>query len=288
MTIIEPHVHVWTLDTDRYPWAAETTNPPAYSATAEELLATLDANGVSGAVLVQVIYYGLDNSYAAECLRRYPDRFAGVCLVDPLDPEAPAKLDYEVRERGFSGIRLRPTADRASTWLGDASTFPLWSKAQELGASVCILGHCDQLPMLEKPLERYPGVPVIIDHMAWPPVDEGPDGPTVQHLLRLKRFPQVHVKITDPWAISKEEYPYRRAEPIFRRVFETFGPQRCMWGSDWPLVEGHGGYAKALALYTREWDWLTDADREWILFKTIAKIYAKPFARLTAESHTGV
>src|SRR4051794_7651812 len=74
--IIEPHVHVWTLDTERSPWAPGTANPPARSATAEELIRTLDANGVSGAVLVQVIYYGFDNSYAADCLRRYPHRFA--------------------------------------------------------------------------------------------------------------------------------------------------------------------------------------------------------------------
>ena len=45
---------------------------------------------------------------ALRALRRYPDRFAGVCLVDPLEPEAARKLEYEVRARGFSGIRLRP------------------------------------------------------------------------------------------------------------------------------------------------------------------------------------
>lgn len=273
MKIIEPHVHVWTLDTERFPWSPETTAPPTEAATTEELLETLDANGVSGAVLVQVIHYGTDNSYTAEALRRFPDRFAGVCLVDPLHPQAPEHLTYEVQERGFSGVRLRPCHDRRSTWLGDPATFPLWERAAELGASVCILGHVDQLPMLEAPLERFPSVPVIIDHMAWPPAEEGQDGAALQNLLRLKRYPQVYVKITDPWAISSEEYPYRGVEPIFRRVFETFGPERCMWGSDWPIVRAHCGYARSLALYQREWSWLTDADREWIFCKTIQSVY---------------
>src|SRR5439155_16917814 len=104
MRILEPHVHVWTLDSARYPWAADTASPPTESATAEELLQVLDANGVAGAVLVQVIYYGWDNTYAADCRRRYPDRFAGVCLVDPQRPDAPQRQEYEVKERGFSGI----------------------------------------------------------------------------------------------------------------------------------------------------------------------------------------
>ncbi|MCC2668297.1 MAG: putative metal-dependent hydrolase of the TIM-barrel fold [Armatimonadetes bacterium] len=280
MTIIEPHVHVWSLDTERYPWSPLTTQPPAESATTEDLIETLDAHGIAGAVLVQVIHYGTDNSYAAEALRRFPDRFAGVCLVDPLAPDAPQKLEYEVRERGFSGVRLRPCADRSATWLGDPATFPLWEKAAELGASICILGHVDQLPLLAAPLERFPTVPVIIDHMAWPPVEEGPDGDALQHLLALERSPQVYVKITDPWAMSKEAYPYRRAESIFRRVFETFGPERCLWGSDWPLVRDQCGYGRALGLYTSEWSWLTDSDREWILCKTIQKLYPRPFAAL--------
>jgi L-fuconolactonase len=276
--IIDPHVHVWTLDTERYPWAPATTEPPTRSATAEELVEVMDAHGVSGAVLVQVIYYGTDNSYAADCVARYPDRFAGVCLIDPQDPAAPDLLKQEVTERGFSGLRLRPCRDRSSTWLSDPATFPLWERAARLGVTFSVLAHIEQLAMLAAPVERFPEVPVVVDHIGWPPVEEGPDGESLKHLLRLARFPSVHVKITDPWAISKDEpYPYRRAEPIFRRVFETFGPARCLWGSDWPLVRDHGGYEGALRLYTDEWDWLTDADREWLFCRTVQKLYPRPF-----------
>ncbi len=279
LKIIEPHVHVWSLDTERYPWAPETTHPPRESATAEELLQVLDTNGISGAVLVQVIFYGTDNSYVADVLKRYPGRFAGVCLVDPLRSDAPQRLEYEVRERGFTGLRLRPCADRSSTWLYDPATFPLWDKIAELGITVNLLSHIEQLAMVPAVAERYPQVPLIVDHIGWPPLEEGPDGPSLQHLLRLSRYPSVHVKITDPWAISKEEgFPYRKAEPIFRRVFETFGPQRCLWGSDWPLVRDQCGYEQALALYTGSWDWISDPDREWILYKNIQRLYPRPFA----------
>jgi L-fuconolactonase len=279
MKIIEPHVHVWTLDTERYPWAEGTVNPPAESATAEELIAVLDANDILGAVLVQVIFYGTDNSYTADVLKQYPDRFAGVCLVDPLLPDAPQRLEYEVREHGFTGLRLRPCADRASTWLSDPATFPLWEKAAELGITINLLSHIEQLAMVPAVAERFPQVPIIVDHIGWAPLEEGPEGPALRHLLRLERYPSIHVKITDPWAISKEEaWPYRQAEPIYRRVFETFGPQRCLWGSDWPLVRHACDYEKALELYRGAWEWISDADREWILYKNMQKLYPRPFA----------
>jgi predicted TIM-barrel fold metal-dependent hydrolase len=163
--------------------------------------------------------------------------------------------------------------------MSDPKTFPLWEKAAELGVTISVLSHIEQLAMLAVPAERFPEVPIIVDHIGWPPVEEGPDGEQMKHLLRLECFPSVHVKITDPWAISKEEaWPYRKAEPIYRRVFETFGRERCLWGSDWPLVRHECGYTNCLDLYRREWDWLTDEDRECILYRTIEKLYPKPFA----------
>ena len=279
MPIIESHVHVWTLDAERYPWSSNTASPPTESATAEELLQTLDENGVSGAVLVQPIYYEWDNSYIADCLARYPDKFAGICLVDPEQPDAPDRYQYWSEEKGFCGVRLRPCHDRNSAWLSDPATFPLWERLRELNGTVIVLSHIEQLAMLATPAERFPEVPIVIDHMAWPPVDEGPEGGNLQHLLRLARFPNVYVKITAPWAIAREdEHPYRSAEPIFRRVFETFGPQHCMWGTDWPHVRHTCGYGRTLDLYRGEWDWISAADREWVLYGTITRVWPKPFA----------
>ena len=85
MRIIDPHVHVWKND-PRFPWAPETTNPPEEDATAETLLALMAANGVEKTVLVQVIHYRWDNRYAADAMKRYPDKFMGVCRIQPRRP----------------------------------------------------------------------------------------------------------------------------------------------------------------------------------------------------------
>ena len=80
--VIDSHVHVWKAD-PKYPWAKETTRPPATDATAEMLLDLMKANGVDKTVIIQLIHYRWDNSYLADVLKQYPQYFKGVCRVDP-------------------------------------------------------------------------------------------------------------------------------------------------------------------------------------------------------------
>ena len=86
-----------------FPWAPETTSPPEEDATAEMLLELMAANGVEKTVLVQVIHYRWDNSYAADAMQRYPDKFMGVCRINPEDPDAPDHLSRWTEEDGFHG-----------------------------------------------------------------------------------------------------------------------------------------------------------------------------------------
>src|SRR5437016_53779 len=100
--IIDPHVHVWKHD-PRYPWAKETTHPPEKDATPEMLLELMAANGVARTVIIQVIHYRWDNSYAADVLRQYPKYFRGVARVNPESPGAPDDLSSLVEQQGSQG-----------------------------------------------------------------------------------------------------------------------------------------------------------------------------------------
>src|SRR5712691_8133327 len=107
--IIDPHVHVWKRD-PRYPWAKETTKPPANDATPEMLLDLMKANGVEKTVIIQVIHYRWDNSYLADVLKQYPQYFQGVARVNPESPQAPDDLSRLVEQQKFRGVRLSPAA----------------------------------------------------------------------------------------------------------------------------------------------------------------------------------
>jgi predicted TIM-barrel fold metal-dependent hydrolase len=271
--IVDPHVHVWKND-PKYPWAKETTNPPADDALPETLLELMAANGVDRTVLVQVIYYRWDNRYARDCMRRWPDKFMGVCRVDPQSPRAPDDLSRLVQDDGFHGVRLSPAAGADGDWIRGDLMHPLWRRTAELRVPMLILAPITRMPDIVRLCDKHPNVDVCIDHMADCPADR-PD--QLPMLLELARFPRVFVKISHTWNVSNQDYPYRDTHEQVRRIYDAFGPERLMWGTDWPMVEKKCGYAKALAVVRGELKFLTPADKEWILGKTALKLW--PFTR---------
>jgi L-fuconolactonase len=267
--IIDPHVHVWKHD-PRYPWAKETTNPPAKDATPEMLLELMRANGVSRTVLIQVIYYRWDNRYTADVLRQYPQYFRGVARVNPESPAASDDLSRLVEEQGFQGVRLSPAEDATGDWIRGPLMPPLWKRCQDLKVSMNILTVTSRLPDIAALVEKFPDLTVVIDHMADCPADR-PD--ELKKLLALARYPMVFVKVSHTWSVSKMPYPYPDAQQQVKRLYDVFGPQRLMWGTDWPMVEAHCGYAKALAMVRDEMKFLNEEDKSWMLSRTVERVW---------------
>jgi predicted TIM-barrel fold metal-dependent hydrolase len=272
MRIIDPHVHVWKKDPS-YPWAPETTKPPAEDALPETLLGLMKANGVSHTVIIQVIHYRWDNRYARDAIRQHKGKFLGVCRVNPESPGAPDDLTRLVKEEGFRGVRISPAGNASGDWIGGPLMPPLWRRTQELKVPMTVLTATSRLPQVARLIEQFPDLDVVIDHMA----DCRPDQPAEQKkLLDLARFPRVYVKISHTWSLSKQPYPYQDTHEQVHKLYDAFGPQRLMWGTDWPLVEGYCGYARALALVRDEMKFLNDEDKRWMLAKTIERVWPFP------------
>ena len=270
--IIDPHVHVWKQD-PRYPWAKETKSPPGADATPEMLLELMKANGVEKTVIIQVIYYRWDNSYLADVLKQYPQHFLGVARVNPESPSAPDDLSKLVQEQRFRGVRISPGADAASDWIRGPLMPPLWKRCQQLKVPMTVLAPVARMPDVGALVEKFPALTVVIDHMADSPLDK-PD--ELNKLIALKRYPKVFVKISHTWSLSKQPYPYQDSQAQVQRLYDAFGPKRLMWGTDWPLVEKHCGYGKALALVRDEMKFLSEEDKSWMLSRTIERVWPFP------------
>lgn len=273
MPLIDSHVHVW-INHPKYPWAPETTSPPSKDATVEMLLQNMDANGVEKTVLVQVIYYRWDNSYTADCLRRYPDQFEAVCRVNPHAPNAADDLSFWVSQHGFRGVRLSPSVGPEGDWIADGTTDVIWRRARELRVPMTLLTSIQRLSDIQKMAAKFDGLQVVIDHVAWPPLDQPELLPL---LLALHSNPHIYLKISGMWHVSKQEYPFRDAHDTWKRIYQTFGPQRLMWGTDWPVSQSRLTYDQALSLIREELDFLTESDKEWILGRTALQLW--PFDR---------
>ncbi|SRR5579871_132909 len=266
--IIDPHVHVWKRD-PRYPWAKETTKPPEKDATPEMLLELMNANGVARTVIIQVIHYRWDNSYALDVLRKYPQYFRGVARVNPESASAPDDAS-RLAEQGFQGVRLSPAVDATGDWFRGPLMPPLWKRCRDLKISMNILTGTSRLPDVAALTEQFPDLTVVIDHMADCPADR-PD--ELKKLLALARYPRVFVKVSHTWSVSKMPYPYKDAQEQVRKLYDAFGPQRLMWGTDWPIVEAHCTYAQALAMVRDEMKFLNEEDKSWMLSRTVERVW---------------
>ena len=268
--IIDPHVHVWKHD-PQFPFA-EGARVPDRDATPETLLGLMKANGVAKTVIIQVIHYRYDNSYLASVLKRYPGTFLGVCRVDPLNPDAGDHLSALAAQR-FRGVRLSPAGDASGDWFRGPLMPPLWKRCDDLRIPMTVLAPVTRMPDVALLLERTPELTVVIDHMADCPIDRPAE---LEKLIALKRYPNVFVKISHTWSISRQPYPWTDAQEYVKRLHQTFGPQRLMWATDWPIVEDRSTYARALSVVRDEMAFLNSDDKRWMLSKTIERVWPFP------------
>lgn len=80
----------------------------------------------------------------------------------------------------------------------------------------------------------------------------------------LERYPRVFVKVSHTWSVSREPHPFRDAHVQVKKLYDAFGPQRLMWGTDWPMSESSCGYARTLAVVRDEMKFLNDDDKSWL------------------------
>ena len=202
--IVDTHTHVISPDHTRYPLAPVGGRQSDWSAhhstDYETLLKALDEAGISRAMVVQAsTAYGNDNRYVNDAVRAHPDRLCGVFSIDML---AGDNVDQMRRwlEAGMSGLRLFTTGTTMpgqADWFDDERTFPVWEYAQEHDVSICVQMAAAGIPKLAGLLTRFPGVRVLLDHLARPNLAGGPPYESAALLFALAGHAGVHLKLTN-------------------------------------------------------------------------------------------
>jgi predicted TIM-barrel fold metal-dependent hydrolase len=275
-SVIDTHMHVWSMDTKRYPFGPP---EPKYSlpkddGSVELFLKEMKQDGLDLAVLVQPRYYGWDNRYIADCVRRFPKLFVGHGLINPHDPNNAAVLEREVKKDGLAGMRLSPIYHPKEQWLNDPKNYPLWKKAEEIGAVFNVFIAPAQLPQLEDMVRRYPKVKVVVDHLGRPDILDRPPWVENDYLLKLAKYPNVWVKFTELYTASKtKQYPYKDVQPFGKMVYDAFGPKRLLFGTGMVGVTRRIPLTDELRLVREDIPYFTDADKELILGRNALDIW---------------
>ena len=259
MTIVDTHVHIGR---DHYE-------------PVELLLAQMELNGVAKTVLVQSTAT-LDNSYVLECARRFPGRFAVVCRVDVDDPAAPDTLD-SLHAAGAETLRIRNFHRSPGN-----DPLAIWRAAERLGVSVSVGGPAEEFasPEFDALVSGLPNLTIILEHLAGMGIHAigapaMPPESTFRQALRLARYDNTVIKIHGMGEISDPPFPYRDTPPWVRMAYDAFGPDRMIWGSDWPRVTNREGYRNSLRHTWRAMeDWCPTADLRKIFGETALTLWA--------------
>ncbi len=272
---IDAHVHVWTPNTETYPLAPshskEQMKPASF--TPEQLFAHSKPAGVSRIVLIQMSFYGFDNSYMLEVMKRYPGVFGGVAVIDENAPNVASTIK-ELKELGVRGFRIRATKAKAEEWPDSRGMVEMWKTGAEHGLAMCLLADPDSLPGALNMCEQFPDTPVVIDHFARIGVSGVIEPSDVDQLSRFADCENVRVKTSAFYALGKKAAPYEDLGPMIKQLRDAFGAQRLMWASDCPYQVGDGHtYADSIALIRDRLDFLSEDDKQWMLRKTAENVF---------------
>ena len=273
MPIIDSQVHVYEANTPKRPWATVPNWPP--HVTGVEMVAAMDAVGVDGAIFISAFsQYRYDASYAVEVQKAHPDRFG---IVKPVDPDNPA-IDDVIAEwkktPGTVGIRIMMPAE-AKHQPGDPGLDRILRSAVKHDFPVNMLcwGNIDAGTAL---IDRHPDTRFIIDHLAivqprTPPAPAEPwaDLPKVLELAKRKN---AVIKVSGACTLSREPYPFNDIWDPLARVFDAWGLERCLWGTDWTRAYEVVNYAQAVTAFQIQGR-LSESDRAMLMGGACAKAY---------------
>jgi predicted TIM-barrel fold metal-dependent hydrolase len=272
---IDAHVHVWTPDTKAYPLAEghSVADMQPASFTPEELLAHARPAGVGRIVLIQMSFYGFDNRYMLDTMRRFPGVFSGVAVIDE-HAAGVRETMRELKKQGVRGFRLYPFQRPVEPFLASADMAEMWKIGAEEQLAMCMLINPEALVPLDKMCQRFPDTPVVIDHFARIGIDGMIRPGDLDNLCRLARHKNTHVKVSAFYALGKKKAPYTDLAPMIRRLVEAYTPRRLMWATDCPYqVQNGHTYRDSIELVRSRLDFHSDEDREWMLSKTAQRVF---------------
>jgi L-fuconolactonase len=273
MLTVDSQVHAYERNHPGRPWLGTLVGPA--EVTGDQMVAAMDAVGVDGAVLVSPFsMYGYDASYALEVCAAHPGRFGLVKPVDPNDSGVADTIADWAATKGTVGIRVM-MRDNVSTDPADPGLNRVLAAAAQHSLPVNLMcwGRLEQAGQLAA---RHPSTQLVIDHLGLqqpfaPPAPAQPfaDLPKV---LALAAHNNIAIKISGACTLSHEPFPYKDIWDPLGRIFDAFGFNRCLWGTDWTRAVGLLTYQQGVEAF-RVTDRLSGSDRAALMGETLARVY---------------
>lgn len=281
MNWIDSHVHVWTENEELYPRrssypipagldikdfpVAPTHFPP------ETIMSHATPLGVDRIVLVQMSFYGTDNSYMTDAIKRYPESFRGIGYVDPNDIDVGYGM-ATLLEKGVTGFRL-VCESNAANWLQSDGYDSMFRAAAETRQAIGVLINPEGLNELGRMAAKHPDTIIVIDHMSRIGANGQIHREDVKRACELAIHKNVYVKISAFYALGRKEPPHTELIPMIRHFYDAFGANRLMWASDCPFQVVDEVYEDSISLVRDDLEFLSVEEKDQILRGTAESVY---------------
>lgn len=258
-----------------------------YGVTPEKLLEVMDANGVEKAVLLQGNYFGFQNLYTYESVKKYPNRFIGAATFDPYCKNKKKILTHLFDELGFRILKMEVST--GSGLMCNHETIPLdgqvmdevYAYANEKNlVFVMDIGkmgsESSQIDALCNAIKRYPNMKFVVCHLLAPNLES--EEQLTEGLIKL-RLPNVWFDLAAlPNNCKPEKYPYPTARHYVELAAKLVGANRLLFGSDIPSTLVADRYEHYIS-YILESEKLTQEEKRMILYENAKKYFLNRISR---------
>ena len=270
--VTDVQVHSYERNSPERPWVGYLQGPDEVNG--DQMVEAMDAVGVDGALLVSPYsMYGYDASYALGVYEQHPGKFA---LIRPFDPESETIDDEMAEWTGTPGVVGARIMLARMDFEGDHPGLNrIMAAGGRAGVPVNVMAS-GKLDILRELARNNPDTVTVIDHVGLAQPSEPPAPPEswadLGSVLSLAELDNVVIKISGACTLSQEPFPYPDIWEPLRRIFDAYGIDRCMWGTDWTRAINVLTYEQGVEAF-RVTDELSESERSELMGGSLAKIY---------------
>lgn len=246
---IDAHQHFWIYGTNEYDWIDDSMAGLRRDFLPEDLKVELESNDFQGSVAVQARQTLKETRWLLGLAERTPSILGVVGWADLRSPQIELQLKSFARNPKLVGIRHIVQAEPDDRFLLQPEFLRGVSILEEFDLAFDILIYSKHLPIAAEFVERFPRQRFVLDHLAKPPIKSGAIDPWAQGIRRLADSPNVFCKLSG--LVTEADWQHWKPEqidPYLDIAFESFGPDRLMIGSDWPVCLMAASYARAVQI----------------------------------------
>jgi L-fuconolactonase len=269
---VDSHQHFWNYDPREYPWI--TTPVLKRDFLPDDLAPELKKAALDGTVAVQARQTVEESRWLLNLADHYPIIKGVVGWVDLQSPDCEKELTELSKHAKFRGVRHVVQDEPDDRFMLKQSFLDGLARLEKLKLTYDLLIYPKQLPAAIEVVKRFPKQPFVVDHIAKPLIREGKMAPWNDQMKELAGYPNVLCKVSGMITEAKlNQWKASDFKPYFDVVFEAFGEDRLMYGSDWPVCLLSGTYAEVFDLVSTYLRPISVEAREKVLGGNAARFY---------------